>query len=65
MAVLEAVRTAPDATPIDPAHLRVDESAASPRVFVPDVAEWAERAARAGRLFSEAGAPFAIAAERS
>jgi len=60
MAVLEAVRTAPDATRIAAEHIGRDESGASPRVFVHDVADWVERTAKAGQLFHEAGAPFAV-----
>ncbi|WP_353114651.1 Gfo/Idh/MocA family oxidoreductase [Microbacterium sp.] len=59
MEVLEAVRTAPDPRPIPEAQLDVSGEGASTVRAVRDASEWVERTARAGALFSEAGAPFA------
>lgn len=58
MRVLEAVRTAPDPRPIDPAFVTrvVDEHGS--RVVVDGLEAWSERVVAEGRTFSELGAPW-------
>ena len=54
MEVLEAVRTAPDPVRIPDAAM----TALDTMVVVDDIADWVQRTARAGALFSEVRAPF-------
>lgn len=63
MTVLEAVRTAADPTPIDPALITVREDGPSPRRVIEGIEPWMERTARSGALFSELAAPFATRAQ--
>ncbi len=59
MSVLEAVRTAEDPHPIDPAHIEwVGEDLAAHPV-VADIGDWIARATEAQATFSELGAPWA------
>lgn len=62
LTVMEAVRLAPDAARIPAAELQVSDEGPVPLVIVPDVAAWTERTARAGALFRELRAPFAVPA---
>jgi len=59
MAVLEAVRTAPDPTPMPGSAITVMTDRAAPLTTVDGIQEVVERAARSGALFSEIGAAFA------
>lgn len=60
MRVLDAVRAAPDPTPVAPGLVeRVTDDAGTHRV-IRDVAAWCERVAAEGRTFAELGAPFAV-----
>ncbi|WP_370524129.1 DUF6807 family protein [Cellulomonas sp. APG4] len=57
--VLDAVRTAPDPRPVDPAHVdRVTDDAGT-HLVLRGVEEWCRRAVREGRTFAELGAPWA------
>jgi predicted dehydrogenase len=58
MQVLEAVRTAPDPTPIGDAFVDWVDGDDARHPVVHDVAEWCERAAREQRTFTELGAPW-------
>ena len=62
MAVLEAVRTSADPIAIADTAKTVLTEGESVRVVVDDIGEWVERTARAGALYSELGAPFAVSA---
>lgn len=60
MRVLEGVRTAPDARPIDPAHIERRTTAdGEPHSVVADVEAWCDRVIAEGRTFAELGAPWA------
>ncbi|WP_308121778.1 Gfo/Idh/MocA family protein [Actinotalea ferrariae] len=59
MRVLDAVRAAPDPTPVPAEHVeRVTDDAGTHRV-VHDVEAWCARVAAEGRTFAELGAPWA------
>jgi predicted dehydrogenase len=58
MQVLEAVRTAPDPTPIGDGFLDWVDSDDARHPVVHDVDAWCERAAREQRTFTELGAPW-------
>ncbi len=58
MAVLEAVRTAPDPAQIAPAYLHwLDDDHGNHPVVI-DVEHWCEQVARTGQTFTELGAPW-------
>lgn len=57
--VLEAVRTAPDPTPIGPDHVRTVDDGEGPHLVVEDVADWCRRVAEEHATFAELGAPWA------
>ncbi|HLS26739.1 MAG TPA: Gfo/Idh/MocA family oxidoreductase [Beutenbergiaceae bacterium] len=59
MRVLEAVRTAPDPTPIDPRYVTWLDDEHGRHPVVDDVESWCEQVAIQGRTFSELGAPWA------
>lgn len=59
--VLDAVRTAPEPRPVDPAHVdRVTDDAGT-HLVLRDVEDWCRRAAEAGATFAELGAPWTTA----
>ncbi|QHT57071.1 Gfo/Idh/MocA family oxidoreductase [Cellulomonas sp. H30R-01] len=58
MRVLEAVRTAPDPSPIAAEHLTWRGSGPDAWPVVTDVADWCERVAAEGRTFTALGAPW-------
>ncbi|WP_285026261.1 DUF6807 family protein [Plantibacter sp. ME-Dv--P-122b] len=58
--VLEAIRTAPDPTPIDGAFVEWVGEGAEASPVLADIAEWSARAVRAQATFSELGAPWAF-----
>lgn len=60
MRVLEAVRLAPDPTPITTPHATWIEDADGRRPVVHDVAQWCQRVAAEGRTFTELGAPWTL-----
>jgi len=60
MRVLEAVRTAPDPSPIDPAYVDWRGEGDARHPVVEDVETWCSRAATEQKLFSELGAPWAV-----
>ena len=62
MRVLEAVRTAPDPTPIGASFVTWSGSDTERRPVVHDVEAWCERAARDQSTFRTLGAPWAVAA---
>jgi predicted dehydrogenase len=59
MAVLEAVRTAPDPLPVPASAITVITDRPSPLATIDGIEDVVERAARSGALFSEVGAAFA------
>lgn len=59
MRVLEAVRTAPEPTPIDPQYITWLDDEHGRHPVVADVEHWCEQVAIQGRTFSELGAPWA------
>ncbi|ROS31804.1 Gfo/Idh/MocA family protein [Cellulomonas sp. PhB150] len=59
MRVLDAVRSAPEPAPIDPAAVQWFGEGDESHPVVADVELWCERAAREGATFTELGAPFA------
>lgn len=61
MAVMEAVRTAPDPIPVEDAAITLLTDRPSPLTTIDGIVEWVERTARSGALFSELHAPFAAA----
>ncbi len=58
MRVMEAVRTAPDPRPLDPAAVTWSGTGDDRRPVVDDVARWCEESARTARTFSELGVPW-------
>lgn len=60
MRVLDAVRTAPDPTPISGDHVEWRTDAEGHHPVVHDVEQWCERVASQLRSFSELGAPWTI-----
>lgn len=58
MRVLEAVRTAPDPTPIAPEHVTWLDDEHGYHPVVTDIEGWCERVAVQGHTFTELGAPF-------
>lgn len=62
MRVLEAVRTAKDPAPIDPALLRFTGQGPERRVIVPGIEELAQRAIKSPATYSSLGAPWAAPA---
>ncbi|MEX5258127.1 DUF6807 family protein [Kocuria arenosa] len=66
MRVLDAVRTAPDPVPIDPAHVRwVQDRGTARRAVLDGIEDWAGRAVRAQSDFTGLGAPWASPATTS
>lgn len=62
MRVLEAVRTAPDPTRIDPRYLTRHGVGDETHLVVDELEEWSERVIAEGRTFAELGAPWAVGA---
>ena len=63
MSVLEAVRTAPDPSPIAAEHIEWVGEGAAAHPVVADIGTWIQRATAAQATFSEIGAPWARPAE--
>src|SRR5690606_27807384 len=59
MRVLEAVRTAPDPAPVDPAYVTWLGEGDESYPVIADIETWCARAAAEHKLFSELGAPWA------
>ena len=59
--VLEAVRTAPDPTPVPDAFLEWVGEGGDRYPVVADIEHWCERVAAEGATFTELGAPFTVA----